>query len=201
MSYLIKRGIVDKTTWPDGPWNNEPDTKHWTDEATGYPCAVVRHPRYGSLCGYVGLPEGHPLYGLDYGAESDKLTEALERRKQEPVGENPSFMVLVSCITGVLKPAPDIVFKVHGGLTFSDKSPDEDAPKDHWFFGFDCGHAWDYQPGLDSELAKYGVPRLTLIKDTVYRDFAYVEAECASLAQQLALFEEPKADRMIIIEA
>lgn len=32
----------------------------------GYPCVIVR-VYLGHLCGYVGLPEGHPYYGMKYG--------------------------------------------------------------------------------------------------------------------------------------
>ena len=56
---------VDKATWGPGPWQDEPDKEQWADEATGYPCLIVRN-RLGALCGYVGVPEGHPWHGKDY---------------------------------------------------------------------------------------------------------------------------------------
>ena len=48
-----------------GPWDDEPDKKQWTDEATGLPCLIVRGP-VGALCGYVGLPPSHPCFRADY---------------------------------------------------------------------------------------------------------------------------------------
>lgn len=48
-----------------GPWNNEPDKAQWVDDATGLDCLIVRN-HGGALCGYVGVPEGHPAYGKDY---------------------------------------------------------------------------------------------------------------------------------------
>lgn len=36
-----------------------------TDEATGLECRIWKQ-KYGHLCGYVGLPEGHPLFGKNY---------------------------------------------------------------------------------------------------------------------------------------
>lgn len=56
--------VRDRTTWPPGEWDSEPDLIEWRDDATGYPCLIARGPR-GSLCGYVGVPEGHPAHGKD----------------------------------------------------------------------------------------------------------------------------------------
>jgi hypothetical protein len=51
--------------WPDGPWNHEPDRVEWRSEH-GFPCLILRS-RLGALCGYVGLPPGHPMHGKEYG--------------------------------------------------------------------------------------------------------------------------------------
>lgn len=48
------------------PWDGEPDLKEWTDEGTGYKCLILRNPDLGHLCGYVGLPQDHPLHGVGY---------------------------------------------------------------------------------------------------------------------------------------
>lgn len=52
----------DKSKWPEGPWQDEPDVAWWTDEWTGYPCLAVRNYQLGNWCGYVGLAPDHPLY-------------------------------------------------------------------------------------------------------------------------------------------
>lgn len=66
---------------------------------------------------------------------------------------------------------------VHGGLTFEGRSRLADS--DQWFFGFDCAHLGDAIPGIDG------------FEDdgAVYRDEAYVTAECEKLAAQLARAE------------
>jgi hypothetical protein len=56
---------IDKTNWPPGPWDSEPDKIVWIDEATDLDCMIVRGP-YGALCGYVGVPPGHPAYEQPY---------------------------------------------------------------------------------------------------------------------------------------
>jgi hypothetical protein len=56
--------LYDKSAWGPGAWQDEPDKRQWTDEATGLPCLIVRHPLHGHLCGYVGVSEGHPAFGV-----------------------------------------------------------------------------------------------------------------------------------------
>lgn len=57
--------LIDKSKWQEGPWQQEPDKKQWLDEETGYPCLIVRQIKMGHLCGYVGVPVGHPWYGTE----------------------------------------------------------------------------------------------------------------------------------------
>jgi hypothetical protein len=56
---------------------------------------------------------------------------------------------------------------------------------DVWWFGFDCAHAGDMSPGLAAITRAIPMPEYLYDPD-VYRDFAYVEAECEALANQLA---------------
>lgn len=51
--------------WPRGVWDNEPDRKQWEDKETGLPCLIVRN-EMGNLCGYVGVPQGHPYFEKNY---------------------------------------------------------------------------------------------------------------------------------------
>jgi hypothetical protein len=45
-------------------WDNEPDRIEF--ESLGLPCLIVRNDFGGVLCGYVGVPEGHPWYHKNY---------------------------------------------------------------------------------------------------------------------------------------
>jgi hypothetical protein len=163
MNTIEYRNVVDKSTWGPGPWNNEPDKAQWQDEATKLPCLIVRNGGVtGSLCGYVGVPQGHPLYGKG-----------------------------------------DVDVDVHGGLTFASgcsHGPEDQsichipAPGESdnvWWFGFDCGHAYDLAPALQALLPRVLPDDLMSrlqqfhLRD-VYRDFAYVKAEVTQLAAQLA---------------
>lgn len=48
----------DKSEWPRGQWDDEPDKMQWLDEATGRPCLIVRNS-FGGLCGYMGVDKSH----------------------------------------------------------------------------------------------------------------------------------------------
>jgi hypothetical protein len=56
--------VIDKSTWGDGPWQNEPDRVDWVH--AGFACLALRHPSHGHWCGYVGVPREHPAYGKPY---------------------------------------------------------------------------------------------------------------------------------------
>lgn len=53
---------------PSGAWDDEPDKAHWIDPATDLDCMIRRSLRGGALCGYVGVPTGHPWHGQYYAA-------------------------------------------------------------------------------------------------------------------------------------
>lgn len=168
MTFVAEYRTVGKSDWQRGPWDDEPDKVQWRDEATGLPCLIHRSP-LGFLCGYVGVAPGHRWHGVDY------------------------------CDGRLVR------IRVHGGLTYSASCqhgdgpetgichvPEPGEPDDVWWFGFDCGHYGDFTDMSDQVSAW----RLSLLAtrsplDTgspggIYRDVAYVKAECAALAAQLA---------------
>lgn len=61
-----------------------------------------------------------------------------------------------------------------------------EAPN-HWWFGFDCAHAGDLAPGLESTLRSVGSGGHSTDK---YRELSYVQNECAELAAQLKSIAE-----------
>lgn len=85
---------------------------------------------------------------------------------------------------------------VHGGLTYSGGSVDYPIESEAlWWFGFDCGHAWD---GFDYELSSELFPYQQQFYRNMHRSEGqicssdYVAAECRSLAEQLKEFEQTK---------
>lgn len=158
------------------PWLNEPDDLAF--EASGLQCKIRRNG-LKALCGYVGVPQGHPLYGKHYSDDVIPPPGLLER----PVDIDKVGAINV-LIHGLRKPEDEgyslaILIDVHGGLTFSGRMEDDQSL---WWFGFDCSHAGDLVPGMQLDSL--------FNTEVVYRDINYVTAECESLAKQLA--EWPK---------
>ena len=47
-------------------WKTEPNEQTWINRKTGLHCHITRHSGMGHLCGYVGVPRDHPLFGRTY---------------------------------------------------------------------------------------------------------------------------------------
>lgn len=62
---------VDRTDWPPGPWDREPDRVDFTHN--GRPCLILRHAHLGHLCGYVAVLWGHPWY--EAGSDDESLAD------------------------------------------------------------------------------------------------------------------------------
>jgi hypothetical protein len=115
----------------------------------GFVCLVHRNMPMGFWCGYVGVEPGHPWHGRSYSDLEDTVD-------------------------------------VHGCLTYSDACsghichvPEPGEPEHLWWLGFDLGHAFDLQPGMEQ---KYRGRMMSF--GAVYRDEAYVRAQVEGLAAQ-----------------
>ena len=87
-------------------------------------------------------------------------------------------------------PRLDMIFDVHGSLTYSGGDGIYPVPSEGlWWFGFDCGHCFDAR---DPVLCTTRTARYLLAvdqrwqTDAVVRDLEYVVGQCEKLAQQLA---------------
>ena len=171
-----------KSEWGPGPWQDEEDAVHWTDDATGYACMVLRGP-VGSLCGHVGVPAEHRFHGASYNTvipETDATRAALER----PIGNMGPMTIFTASLAGEGSIRLDVLFDVHGSLTYSGKRLDGVEDDRHWF-GFDCGHSGDLSPQLSATMRGLGMDR---DRGDEYRTMDYVRAECTKLATQLHAF-------------
>lgn len=104
---------------PAGPWNDEPDKAQWVDPATNLDCLIVRTDM-GHLCGYVGVPEGNPLFGKDYDAINGEISV------------HGGLTYAAAC-------------NEEGKICHV---PEPGRPGHIWWFGFDCAHNFDMSPGL-----------------------------------------------------
>ena len=139
-----------------------PETiRDWTTEA-GL-SAMIRQvcmPFVGTwLCGYVGVPQGHPLHGRNFGEHVPELAGAYEKAMDGPVGVR-GIIPAICARDGVA--SMDLVFNVHGSVTYAGRGWSDDGL---WWIGFDCQHAGDEDGHCDE---------------------SYVANECELLAKQIA---------------
>lgn len=145
----------DKSEWPRGEWDDEPDKIQWPDAETGLPCLIHRN-RCGALCGYVGVAPGHPMYAVKYNDGAEDLLDVHGSLSYS------AFCQDTNCEeTGVCHVV------------------EEGEEKKIWWFGFDCHHAWDIAPGMP-----FGVGMETC-EHTTYKNVAFVKGEVTALAKQL----------------
>lgn len=188
-------GTIDRTGWPEGPWDKEPEDKvEWEDPTTGFPCIAKRvMDKSGHWCGYVGVPPQHPLHGVHY-------SECLAHNCEETLCRHDK---------------PQNMLRVHGGVTFTGECQEdkpieeaichrtaEDEEDDIWWIGFDCAHAGDFRPGhvaLMTEIYRNEPPPASHMTwdeeeqayDPIddpedYVTLQEVQEECNKLARQLA---------------
>ena len=117
----------DRNNWPknqfDQGWGNEPDKKQWEDKETGFPCLIVRGTS-GALCGYVGIPNGHPFFEKEY--------------FDVPVGDVHGGLTFSNHCSP---------YETYKGVCHIVEDGEDDNV---WWLGFDCGHSCDYIPGFDT---------------------------------------------------
>jgi hypothetical protein len=166
-----------------GPWADEADKIAWTDPATGFPCIIRRSQRWGHLCGYVGVELGHPLHGFDVKALAGidlrvhggiDYAEPCAARDPEPV----SVCHVTRLKEGYFVPASSEILR-------NDVAREIAARDDAWWLGFSCDKESDALPKADRTRTTEFLGTQT----RVYRDEAYVHAECTRLAAQLKAIE------------
>lgn len=82
-------------------------------EHKGYKC-VVTFGNMGHRCGYVGIPDTHPLFGEDYGNYLDIKKSDIEGREVSGV-----FQLLGAILDDCDKVKIEAYFQCHGGITYS----------------------------------------------------------------------------------
>lgn len=166
------------------------------DEVSGMACGfetyILRNQYFGHLCGYVGIPKDHVLYGRNYNEHCPELEKRWRERVDEPFGEFQMGRML-SILGGASEVTPELVFDVHGGITFSGKAY-WDEKSDLWWFGFDCNHSSDINlrdltMGEDTTTTTDFMHFINSIepkrKNREYRDLNYVREQIIKLAIQL----------------
>jgi hypothetical protein len=171
-NFMIIRSelFIDKSDWLPGPWVDEPDIVFWMDEGSRLPCLILRNPETGSLCGYVGVPPGHPAWGMHY----DDLPQVEVHGGLTYGG---IWSELNDRARRIGMPPEEGSFADHWTLNFAG----------HWALGYDCAHYGDkfgFKPPPTRAPSKLGASTTTL-GNGEYRDAAYCMNQCERLASQL----------------
>jgi hypothetical protein len=195
----LQYNTIDKSSWPRGEWDREPDKMQWQDKETGLPCLIVRN-RMGALCGYVGVSEDHPDYqkgyddfrvevhgGLTFANSCQEATkdrwlkwrESMLSRKAEidryPRGDAANDWRDYGKYLGDFD-----AWKSWCEQSSICHIPEAAEPDAVWWLGFDCAHSGDVMPAhsrLFEHPSSWGES---------YKSLDYVKRECESLARQLA---------------
>ncbi len=159
-------------------------------------CIVV-FGTHGFRCGYVGVDENSPLYGME---ATDCVEVDLDEFKKQPIGKRGVFPLLAFAFREEKNGIPlSAYFDVHGGLTYADGNFKYPVKSVLWWFGFDCGHCDD---GVDIAAAKRIWKDNQAIFDSIsilekynaYENFPvrskeYCEEECKNLVHQIMRLE------------
>lgn len=143
---------LDKSAWGDGPWQHEPDRIEWRAGDAPLPCLMLRHPRFGHWCAYVGVPPSHPLHGC---------TDVPDIISDHAHG---GVTFTGSCMEDE-RPQRERVCHV--------AQPGE--ADDVWWFGFDHCHGLDLAPGMAAMCAPNEL-------GGQYRDVEYVQTRLYAMA-------------------
>lgn len=156
----------------DGPWTDEPDKAHWIDPATNFDCLIHRHQRHGNLCGYVGLPTGHPWHGLNF-------------RDIDAIAHDDQLNYAAPCQGGAEDGEHGAAGICHVPLPGRDPHV--------WWVGFHCAGFRDLAPTFEAQQTPIypgepdsfaGLPAELI---PVYRTFGYVMGQVEFLAAQAML--------------
>lgn len=170
--YFAKDGMPKA----EGPWLGEADKVAWVDPPTGLECIMMRDHPNGFLSGYVGVPEGHPLFGWKHDALPAGLGievhGGLAYSRICDEGPSPQRRL----ITEVRR----ICHVVVGAIPLT-HATDHRVGEGQWWFGFDCNHLYDVVPRSVRNLDRF----MGAETEAEYRDDGYVVREIRNLAAQL----------------
>ena len=149
--------------------------KDWTTKAGLR--AVYIMTDMGHRCGYVAIEKGNPFYGLKYSDSVPDIVKDIDSIKRQEIGDRGVMPVFFANKEG--PPRLDVIFDVHGGLTYAGEGSGKYPAmgKGLWWFGFDCAHAGDGNRYL---------------KDGPVRSAEYVERQCEHLAEQIMEYANEK---------
>ena len=155
----------------------------------GLRCVGIAITDMGHRCGYVGVPRGHVLYGVEY---NETLPDAIsfvtdEIMENAEIGSRGAIPVFFAAFSNRMNRL-DVVIDVHGSLTYSGRSEQYPIPDTNlWWFGFDCAHAGDGKDFsiMDERTKEAYVSGFRYYPEGPVRSKEFVMQHCKLLARQL----------------
>lgn len=157
--------VPERRPTGDGPWKHEPEKIGWRDATTDLPCIILRHPN-GTLCGYVGVPISHPLFGFEASAIDAGIG----------INVHGGLNYASECQARV--PEAVSICHVPASMPRHAQARYDSSHEAVWWFGFSTDHPGDFVP---TRPVQSGVAGLE-----VYRDQHFVYREVVRLAGQLS---------------
>lgn len=166
----------DRKPSGDGPWSDEADKVAWVDAETGLGCIMLRQED-GTISGYVSVPTHHPLFGY----QADAVPIAISSSVHGGVTYGKACEVNRFAREAWGKPRKErytVCHVTHVRLVQEYRTvqtTEDEFHEDLWWFGFDTSHPGDLVPNCRRERNM----------GDVYRDQAFVYANCIALARKL----------------
>ncbi len=158
--------------------------KQWITEAglEALAVVVVRDGKPSHRCGYVKIPRSSGLYRVMYNATTPILKKAWRRARRQPFGDRSPMAILFASQIGSANQRPDLVFDVHGSITYSGNMKVIHPGATGFWYGFDCMH---YDDALIEPWALPDGTVLDSFRGGIVRDLPFVESQCESMAEQV----------------
>ncbi|HNV63469.1 MAG TPA: hypothetical protein PKN54_11075 [Candidatus Cloacimonas acidaminovorans] len=152
----------------------------------GYNCFIVNSSG-GWRNGYVEIPKDNLFFGKSFG---DEVPIKKETIMGQSLGKRSPISMLCFATDNSENLQIDMLFNVHGGITYGDKDLKPVDKNNSWFIGFDCNHLGDGKDYsiMDERSLNFEKEFCSNFGNDVVRSEEYVEQELFSLVDQIIEF-------------
>ncbi len=149
----------------------------------GYNCFIVNSSG-GWRNGYVEIPKDSLFFGKTF---SDKLPIKKDILKDAKMGKRSPISLMCYAFDDGDNLQLDMLFDVHGGITYGRSKLEPVSKENSWFLGFDCNHAGDGKDEsiMDNVQLEFNREYNTNMSDDIIRDEKYVEQELFNLVDEI----------------
>lgn len=152
----------------------------------GYNCFIVNSSG-GWRNGYVEIPKDNMFFGKSFDSILPISREVL---REESFGKRSPISLLCFSLDKDKNVPLDMLFNVHGGITYGNSKLSPAGKENSWFLGFDCNHCNDGKDySIMDEISEKFEKEFGFLTDNPIRDEKYIESEIFSLVDQIIKFD------------